>query len=207
MDAFCKIRTLDSWFAQNYRLYLNDEEVKEVSLPHGIDYIYEVFSCCMSLEKLIIPESSIYVSGGAFFLCKNLKDVVNHSGYPQAIYRYGEEIINATRPLSRAGTDTSDEVTPFGQVDKNECTLYVPSGSASRYSTADEWKTFQHIVEVLFGDANGDGNVNMEDVYVVKDYIITGKTEGFYFNNADANGDNKVNAADIVMILNIIKNK
>ena len=35
-------------------------------------------------------------------------------------------------------------------------------------------------------------------------FIVTGKTEGFNFNNADMNNDEKVNAADIVKLINEI---
>lgn len=55
--------------------------------------------------------------------------------------------------------------------------------------------------EPVKGDANNDGKVNADDIKAVVDYILTGKTAGFNFDNADLNGDKKVNAADLVLLI------
>ena len=204
LDAFCRIGCAGSRFALNYRLYMNNKEIKEVVLPEGMERIDEVFCCCMSLEKVTLPSSFKFLCPGAFFECKNLKTVINLSKYPQTIYRYGEEVINAASAMSRAGSDTNDD--PFENVDKDKCTLYVPQGCVDTYKSADCWKNFTNIKPLILADVNGDGYVNKNDVETIKDYIMTGEVENFIFVNADVNGDKVVNAADIVRIINIIKN-
>lgn len=204
LDAFCRIGCAGSRFALNYRLYMNNKEIKEVVLPEGMERIDEVFCCCMSLEKVTLPSSFKFLCPGAFFECKNLKTVINLSKYPQTIYRYGEEVINATPALSRADSDTNND--PFENVDKDKCTLYVPQGCVDTYKSADCWKNFTNIKPLILADVNGDGYVNKNDVETIKDYIMTGEAENFIFVNADVNGDKVVNAADIVRIINIIKN-
>ena len=65
------------------------------------------------------------------------------------------------------------------------------------------------IIEVIPGDANGDGKVDAADIVDIVNYMMgkptsTGK---FYERVADVNGDNCVNIADIVTIANIIMGK
>lgn len=170
LNAFCRIMTRDGWFAQNYRLYQNGTEIKEVALPEGMERIDEVFSCCMSLEKVTLPSSALYVGGGAFFTCKNLKTVINLSKIPQTVYRYEQGAINATRAMSRADSDTSDD--PFNNVDKAACTVYVPQGSVDTYKSADCWKGFTNIKDLISGDANGDGVTDVLDLIAVARYIL-----------------------------------
>ena len=170
LNAFCRIMTRDGWFAQNYRLYQNGTEIKEVALPEGMERIDEVFSCCMSLEKVTLPSSALYVGGEAFFMCKNLKTVINLSQTPQTVYRYGQGAINATRAMSRADSDTSDD--PFNNVDKAACTVYVPQGSVDTYKSADCWKGFTNIKDLISGDANGDGVTDVLDLIAVARYIL-----------------------------------
>jgi hypothetical protein len=51
------------------------------------------------------------------------------------------------------------------------------------------------------GDANGDGDVNYDDVTAIARYIMEGMYEGFFFENANMNGDQEVNATDIVLLI------
>ena len=197
LDAFCRIGCAGSRFALNYRLYMNNKEIKEVVLPEGMERIDEVFCCCMSLEKVTLPSSLKFLCPGAFFECKNLKTVINLSKYPQTIYRYGEEVINATPALSRAGSDTNDD--PFDNVDKAACTVYVPQGSVDTYKSADCWKDFTNIK--ILGDANGDNSVTPADAIMTLYHYFNVTQSGFDENAADINGDLKISPADAVEAL------
>ena len=87
-------------------------------------------------------------------------------------------------------------------------TLYVPAGTKALYMQTTGWEIFERIEElgtVKPGDANGDGNVNLNDVETVADFITTGNGKGFFFTNADMNNDETINAVDLVEIINNIK--
>lgn len=62
-------------------------------------------------------------------------------------------------------------------------------------------------VEKLIGDANGDGQVNITDVSVAVDYVLTKNTEFIVIENADINEDGEVNITDISGIVNIVLGK
>lgn len=47
------------------------------------------------------------------------------------------------------------------------------------------------------GDANKDGEVNVNDITTIAAYILTGTTDPFSFNNADVNEDGTINVNDI----------
>lgn len=54
------------------------------------------------------------------------------------------------------------------------------------------------------GDANGDGQVNTEDIVEVVNTIVGSPSVGYDAEAADTNGDGVVNAADIIKIVSII---
>lgn len=54
------------------------------------------------------------------------------------------------------------------------------------------------------GDANGDGEVNTNDVEAISDYILGKPTTSFVMEAADVNADDVINVADLVGTLNIV---
>ena len=54
------------------------------------------------------------------------------------------------------------------------------------------------------GDANGDGNVDVNDVTTVINYILGKNPNPFVFDNANVNDDDDVNVNDVTMIINMI---
>ncbi len=64
------------------------------------------------------------------------------------------------------------------------CKLHVPAGSKDLYEAMDVWKEFYSIYEDagsgsggsgIYGDVNGDGNVNAADVTAVYNIILNGQ--------------------------------
>lgn len=54
---------------------------------------------------------------------------------------------------------------------------------------------------VIYGDANGDGKVNAQDLLVIqKNNIKVNALNGVYLNAADVNKDGKVNARDLLTV-------
>lgn len=59
----------------------------------------------------------------------------------------------------------------------------------------------------LLGDANGDGEVDMNDYVTVVSYILEEEPSPFVFENADVNGDGEIDMNDYVGIIDIILNQ
>lgn len=60
--------------------------------------------------------------------------------------------------------------------------------------------------DILMGDANGDGLINITDIVITVDYSLGNPSEAFHFKNADVNGDGLINITDVVQITDIILN-
>ena len=72
----------------------------------------------------------------------------------------------------------------------------------------DNWQLFYlGKSDVIVGDANGDGEVNITDVSIMVDYVLNGSTELIKIANADMNGDGDVNITDVSALVSMILNQ
>lgn len=81
-------------------------------------------------------------------------------------------------------------VSPLGE------TTYTYDALGNRLS-----RTFKASKVIVPGDANGDGNVDANDIVEMTNYIMGKASEHFAFKAADVNGDGKVDIADILQIV------
>lgn len=60
------------------------------------------------------------------------------------------------------------------------------------------------VTNIIKGDANGDGEVNVSDIVEIVNYIMNKPSDKFVFAAADLNEDGEVNVTDIVKVVSII---
>jgi hypothetical protein len=60
------------------------------------------------------------------------------------------------------------------------------------------------VNNVIPGDANGDGEVNVTDIVEIVNYIMEKPSDKFVAAAADLNGDGEINVTDIVKVVSII---
>lgn len=64
--------------------------------------------------------------------------------------------------------------------------------------------TAEISTDIIPGDVNGDGVVNVTDIVATVNYIMEKPVDSFNKEAADLNGDGKINVTDIVMMVSII---
>ncbi len=105
------------------RLYLNNEEVKNLVIPEGTTSILTAaFEGCESLTSVVIPSSVTAINPHAFASCPNLKAMV----------------VNNTTPMSIS--------TP-----QSLGTIFVPNESVDVYKAAEGWSTFADRIQPQTG--------------------------------------------------------
>lgn len=181
--------------------------VRHVKIPNGVTSIEaDAFKWCEDLLTVDIPEGVTNIGTAAFNGCEKLSYIV----LPSSLTRIGEIGFSGCKSLSYI---VSYVEKPFPLNEGNEfwCNnnkiysttiLYVPKGTKPLYLQAEGWNKFNNIVEMLSGDANGDETVDLRDIELIKEFIMTGvEPEGFKWWNADTDGNRVINVADIVNII------
>ena len=77
--------------------------------------------------------------------------------------------------------------------------LIVAAGMTVFASAETETQTVTEVVEITYGDANGDNTVNMKDVLTIRKYVA-GIATSIDLVAADTNGDGVVNMKDVLTV-------
>ena len=128
--AECKgltsVTILDGITAINVGAFAGCINLTALIIPESVTSIgYRAFIRCSSLTSLTIPKSVLSISEGAFYYCSSLISICCHSQTPPDL------LDNAV----------------FYDVDKNKCTLYVPTDAKAAYASSDWQEWFANIVE------------------------------------------------------------
>ena len=202
---------------------------RNISYSTGSSYGYSPFYRNTSLRTVVITDKETDVSENQFYGCTNLQNVqigdgvtaidnwafsgcskLKNFSFGTQVKTIGKEAFSdctaVTAITCKAQTPPTCGTQALDDINKWDCVLYVPEGHGADYQAADQWKEFFFIEEKKFdlrGDANGDGEVNMNDAIFVTNIILGIKdaTEA-----ADVNNDGKVNMSDVMFIVNYIKN-
>ena len=170
--------------------------ITDITLPEGVTTLKPwALSKCGMLKTVVLPSTLTDIQYGAFQECNSLTDIY---AYPHAnSVTLGGDVWAFMDETLWTSTD---------------CTLHVYPEDFDYYSTADQWKEFTVIGDLgepatgKPGDANGDGDVNVNDVTVTINYILDKNPTPFVFENADVDGDGAVNVMDVTAIINLILN-
>ena len=90
----------------------------------------------------------------------------------------------------------------------------MPSAALDTYKTHKDWAKYRDIIipiadadnnDFIYGDANGDGNINATDVLFIRKHLVnynyeTGSSIVAVQNGADVNGDGAVTALDVLTL-------
>ena len=92
------------------------------------------------------------------------------------------------------------------------CELLYPSGFIPEKEATGsgwyQWKGgyFSSASDGILGDANGDGEVTVNDVQMVVEYVLGKNPSGIVLANCDVTGDNEVSINDVNAIVSMVLN-
>ena len=110
--------------------FTNCSGLTSIIIPDGVTSIgYQAFSNCNAMTSVTIPNSVTEIGEWAFIKCSSLTSIANYATTPQVI-------VNNV----------------WSGVDKSKCTLYVPDESINLYKSANVWKDFYRVKNLLSQD-------------------------------------------------------
>lgn len=172
-------------------------QITGVEVPKGVTTIGNyAFSGCTAMTTVILPSTLTSLGGGAF-------------NGDQALVVIG---VKATTPPVCQIVGSRPALTPFDDNHFASSMLRVPTGSKSRYQTANIWKLFNTIREsddmvdedILLGDVNGDGTRDVGDVTALIAYVLGNAPADFVADAANVNGDDAIDIGDVTTLISMV---
>lgn len=177
--------------------------IQKIELPASLESIGEyAFNNCQNLQEVTIPNKEIKIENRAFYNCPKLNTVTipakvkeigkNAFGYQGNIfdeedYEYGEE--NSIQDFKITGYSNT---------------------AAETYAKENGFEFISLGEQILTGDANQDGTVNIKDVTYLQMHIAGNKnTDGSplidetnkqLFDSIDMNNDGKLTVNDVTAL-------
>jgi hypothetical protein len=162
--------------------FISSTNLHTITIPESVTTIeLGAFMDCTSLEMITIPLSVTSLAKYSFYGCTGLKSVTSITANPFEIESNVFETSNNTFTTA---------------------TLYVPTGSASKYQALGGWKNFKKFMPI--GDVNGDNSINDADTKEEADYIMGNPSKTYVKAAGDMNGDGVINVVDIVLMRDMI---
>lgn len=105
------------------------------------------FDNCRQLTSLTLPESVTKIEQYTFRGCNRLKTVTIGSQMQEIGSSSFANCDSITKVVLKAENPPTINENTFSQSAYRDATLYVPTGTTSKYRAADGWKLFANIVE------------------------------------------------------------
>ena len=189
--------------------FYNCSGLTSVTIPNSVTSIGDgAFSGCSGLTSVTIPNSVTSIGSYAFYGCSGLTSV-NIGNNVTSIGSYAfKGSTSMTKFKIRATVPPTCGAQALDDINKLECTLYVPMESIDDYKAMDPWKNFSIEKIRMDGDSNGDDTVTMADANAIVNYFLAKGTDGFVEGDfdeetADVNEDGSVTMADANQIVNM----
>ncbi|MBQ6190149.1 MAG: leucine-rich repeat protein, partial [Bacteroidaceae bacterium] len=150
---------------QSIKIGSNVREIKEfafnscvtlasVFIPHNVVTIgTDAFWKCEGLKEAIIGNSVSYIGQGAFADCSGLKELT----IGKSVGSFGINLIKGSDSLehiycfSKSAPKSENEYYKPSSTQQSNTQLHVPASSINIYKTANFWKEFKAIVELVIG--------------------------------------------------------
>ena len=123
--------------------------------------------------------------------------------YRFVCFSMSNEIITGTSGAILNASLTIGESVSEGSYEATISNIVVTKTDGTQLKLSDS-KFNIVVTNVIKGDVNGDGEVNVSDIVEIVNYIMNKPSDKFVFAAADVNEDGEVNVTDIVKVVSII---
>ena len=153
-----------------------------------------------------IPTSVTAIGTAAFYMQYNLSHIIIPASITSVGYVAFLYIPNLKTVISEATTPPSS-MSSFYYETYEQGKLYVPRASINAYSNDEWWGRFvdiRAIEDLVNGDIDDDGELSINDIAMLIDYLLTGNRFGLNLYNADADKDGSVDISDVSRLIDIL---
>lgn len=181
------------------------ESLVEIAMPSALTILDDYAFQYSGIKKLDLGDTVESLGNYACLGCQGLSEVTIGKGL-KTIGSMAFWVCNISTITIKAKIPPAPVswVVCFSNQTYSTATLFVPLTTLNAYQQADEWKKFRHIVEICMsntlGDLNCDEEVNIADVNVLIDAILSGDND----LSCDLDGDNEIGIADLNTLIEII---
>lgn len=112
-------------------------------------------------------------------------------------FMYTDRLLNV---ICEATTPPSILASSFYYINNENGVLYVPRASINAYSNDEWWSRFldiRAIEDLVNGDIDDDGELSINDIAWLIDFLLNGERYGLNLYNADADNDGSVDISDV----------
>jgi hypothetical protein len=133
-----------------HRAFAGCNSLTSIIIPDSVTSIVDsAFGGCNSLTSVTIPDSVTSIGHRAFAGCNNLTSII----IPDSVTSIGDRTFEGCSSLEYLSIQNKvppcfhADVLDF--IDKDKCTLLVPSGAVSAYRAATGWNSFKNIIDMI----------------------------------------------------------
>lgn len=179
----------------------------DVSLPKNLQQVPAfAFAGAAGLQEIALANTKIDTIGAYAFYKVNkptqitLPATTSHIGTMAMAGMTGLQSIS-----SNATTVPSLDDDVWQGLNQPAINLYVPQQALQDYSTADQWKEFNVLLNYVKGDINCDGMIDVSDINIAINIMLKIDISEYYvFEAGDMDDNNVIDVEDVNAIINII---
>lgn len=149
--ALTQITLPESLTSLGDNVFRSCTSLRSVTLPPSLTHIAEaMFFNCRALEAVQLPSSISSIGSEAFLRCSSLTSFTIPSSVTTIgnIAFYGCHALTLLEAFPVTPPDLSSAIEVFEGINKNNCILKVPFGSADLYKAAVVWEKFSLVEEI-----------------------------------------------------------
>lgn len=171
--------------------FMEQNSIVSVEIPEGITNIGDAaFEMCHGIKSLTLPDSLVNIGELAFYDCGNLKSVT----IPKSVTSVGEKAFGYYNNWKEGELQTPDF--------HIDCYMYT-AGESYAYANGFSYTVLDLPSSGIYGDANGDGAINMLDVLLIRKYIAK-QPVTLDLDAAEVTCDGSINMLDVLLIRKFI---